>query len=163
MHTHTEVNPKVYGPSCDLQMDWPKGVSIWPPTDHQLNGWIYTHIEYWPYHKTPFIHIYTHYMIIKGVNTLVKSLRQAWRRPILIFIHTHCQRGSSEGPAKPRTKANSSRKICLWTVEVLRQQPGSHSHRGLTVFNLQIWLSHSRRLFISIWGVNPALCDSWHT
>lgn len=31
-YIHTEVNPQVYRPLCDLQMDWPKMVSIWPTT-----------------------------------------------------------------------------------------------------------------------------------
>lgn len=33
-YIHTEVNPQVYRPLCDLQMDWPKMVSIWPTADH---------------------------------------------------------------------------------------------------------------------------------
>lgn len=37
-HTHSEVNPEVYGPSRDLQMDGPERASIWPPTDHRLSG-----------------------------------------------------------------------------------------------------------------------------
>lgn len=72
---HTEVNPEVYGPSCDLQMDCPKWVSIWPPTDqdhHLIIGYrhkLYINGHYLILHSS--VHIYAVW-IFRGVNTLVR-------------------------------------------------------------------------------------------